>query len=428
MSSPTNVAYLPNAGGSIEERCRHRYGVWHPDLQLSVSPTTGLVTILPHLHNYVVLLKVNPSAKLSYSIFDQAEMLNGVPMTNTMQTQLRSDLSKLLGKSVPPNDLADAISLVAHKNAVNPLEEWFRALPPPEKEGVYLDRWLMEVCGVEDTPINRVLGRKFLISAVARALKPGCYVEGSLIFYGDQGAGKTWLFTNLNPKPEYYSSEELNISNKKEAAAVCCGKFIIELGELNSIRRNELNAMKQYLTATSDTYQPKYKQRAETVPRMHVFGGTTNDDVFLTDPTGNRRFWCVQANGEIKKDLFLSIKQQLWAEALAAFDAGEEWTLTPEERDLLEASNKKFVVEDPLVTYLREALSLRCSNATEVSSYALQHEILSPYREKTHPKAIAQAMKALGWDQFQFTSGKEKGSRGYRRKLAPEFGEVSWDE
>ena len=101
------------------------------------------------------------------------------------------------------------------------------------------------------------------------------------------------------PKACVLLGEELNIGNKKEAAALCAGKFIIELGELNFIRRNELNAMKQYLTDTHDTYQPKYKQKAVTVPRMHIFGGSTNEETFLTDPTGNRRFWCVTAGDKV---------------------------------------------------------------------------------------------------------------------------------
>ena len=130
---------------------------------------------------------------------------------------------------------------------------------------------------------------------------------------------------------------------------MCAGKFIIELGELNSIRRNHLNAMKQYLTETHDTYQPKYKQKAITVPRMHIFGGSTNEETFLTDPTGNRRFWCVSAGEKIDQALFLAIKEQLWAEALAGYRAAsgpEAWTLSDEERVLLEEANRQFMVED----------------------------------------------------------------------------------
>jgi putative DNA primase/helicase len=424
MTPPSNAAISLVASAppsdqkpSPEDLCRKRYGFHYPDLLLSVDDKGEKVSIKANAANYRVILANMKGLDLRYSIFEQTELLNGRSLTDLDILNARERLIRLIGVNVAKQDVTDAMELIAHGKKFNPLDEWFRSLPPSEAKG-YLDRWLFDVCGSPESEINRILGRKWLISAVARALKPGCYVEGSLILYGPQGAGKTRLFRNLNPRPEYYCGEELNVSNKKEAAAVCAGKFIIELGELNSIRRNELNAMKQYLTEQSDTYQPKYKQKAITVPRMHVFGGSTNEETFLTDTTGNRRFWCVEAGEKINLDLFLKIKEQLWAEALAAFDAGEQWTLIDEERDMLEEANQQFQVEDPLAAYLQEALAPWPDEF--MSTNKIMNDVLKDYRDKRpHPKALAAAMRSLGWEQ-----GQKKGDggvvRGYKRPERPE--------
>jgi len=406
---------------SVKDRCIKKYGFHDHRLLLTINKSTGTVLIKPNAFNYRIIIENWKDLKLSFSAFEQTELLNGQPLTDLEidATWMRM-IQFLDGARVHRTDVQRVMELVAHANKFNPLQEWFDALPQAHGHG-YLDRWLVEVCGCPDIPIIRVLGRKWLISAVARALAPGCYVEGSLIFYGNQGIGKSWLFRNLNPRPEYYSGEELNIGNKKEAAAVCAGKFIIELGELNSIRRNELNAMKQYLTETHDTYQPKYKQKAITVARMHVFGGSTNEETFLTDPTGNRRFWCVPAGEKIDKELFLAIREQLWAEALAAYrvaKGAEDWTLTDEEREMLDQSNRQFLEENPLQTFLQVALEDRCRGEQTITTYRLLNEVLAPYKEKVHPKALASAMQALGWKKTQITSGQHKGAKGYLRPPA----------
>jgi len=170
--------------------------------------------------------------------------------------------------------------------------------------------------------------------------------------------------------------------------------------------------MKQYLTEKSDTYQPKYIQKAITVPRMHIFGGSTNEQTFLTDTTGNRRFWCVEAGKVIKQELFLEMKEQLWAEALAAYDAGEEWTLTTEEREMLEEANGQFQMEDPLAAYLQETLPLYTDQF--FSTNMLMQRVLKDYKEKVHPKGLAAAMRTLGWEKSKTRTGDQV-LNGYKR-------------
>jgi predicted P-loop ATPase len=293
-------------------------------------------------------------------------------------------------------DIKHAVRKVATENGFSPLKDWFQALPSSDER--HLDSWLTDVCGAADTAANRLIGRKWLISGAARALEPGCYVEGTMVLYGQSGVGKSRLIESLAPRPEWYCSSDIDMSNSQKASQTCQGKFMIELAELASVRRCDMEQLKAYLTTSNDTYVPKFANNPVTVPRCHIYAASTNDPGVLAEEAMSRRFWCVEV-GRVDHARFMLIRGKLWAEARDAYLAGESWTLTQEELALVHQSNTRFHDQDPLAEHLAEYLrnmNSGLSYGEEIPTRDLNIEA-KRLDLKVHPRRVAKVMRELGW-------------------------------
>ena len=387
----------------IKNKCIEKYSFYNENLMLSDKNK-----IIHNLNNVEIIISyLYPNIK--YSVFDRKIYINNKPLLQNDIYQIAVNVSKITVSSPSTKEIFNTIQLIANKNQFNILKDYFDNLLFNNTN--YIDNWLTLVCGAADTKINRIIGRKWLISCVARACEPGSYIEGSLIFFGKQAAGKTWFFKNINPLPEYYCGESVDISNTQKASQTYAGKFIIEFNELSSLSKASLEDAKRYLTETVDVYVPKYENLSVSIPRMMVFGGSTNDPNILSDTTGNRRFWCCEI-GKINQDLFLKIKEDLWAEAYQAFKNKESWVLTSDERDLLSIENAQFESDDPFYDFMKEKLSLYPDNFFGASKLM---EIAKTFEYKIHPKTISKVMIKLGFSRTQFTKGVNKGSVCYVR-------------
>jgi predicted P-loop ATPase len=219
---------------------------------------------------------------------------------------------------VGSNVAREAVQSVAYEQRFHPILRWLEGL---QWDGTpRLDKWLSAYLGTPNTPLTRAIGRKFLISAVARVYKPGCKVDHMLIPEGKQGAQKSKALRAL--VGDDWFTDQLSDLGTKDASQDLRGTWVIELSELAAMQGREIERVKGYVSRQIDRYRPSYGRRAIDVPRQCVFIGTTNDDEYLPDSTGNRRFWPITCT-TIDVDAIAHDRAQLWAEAVAAYHAGE---------------------------------------------------------------------------------------------------------
>ena len=167
------------------------------------------------------------------------------------------------------------------------------------------------------------------VAAVARCFRPGCKFDQICILSGRQGIGKSLLLSRMGRE---WFNDSITSFDGKEARENLRGVWIVELGEMTAFSRSESEAAKQFLSQTEDRYRAAYGRRTVQYPRRCVFFGTSNSADFLRDTTGNRRFWPVDCSFErrtkiVHDDLTLAEVDQIWAEAVAKFNAGEELIL-----------------------------------------------------------------------------------------------------
>jgi len=253
---------------------------------------------------------------------------------------LRWYAERRLCKNLPSRNLDDALSLIAKKNAKDPVLDYLNSLT---WDGVpRLDRLFVDLFGAEDSLYTREVTRKFFTAAVARQFEPGTKFDCMLIIGGEQGIGKSTVARYLAGTNWY--TDSLEKFEGKDAADLLRGKVIVEIGELNAMSRQEITSVKQFLSKEYDEYRGAYEKRVENHMRRCVFYGTTNDTEYLKDITGNRRFWPIDCGKKSysKKDL-MRVKEsrdQIWAEAVARYRCGETLFLEGESAEVAKVAQK----------------------------------------------------------------------------------------
>ena len=221
--------------------------------------------------------------------------------------------------------IGDAVLLAMQSCMRHPVREYLLSL---KWDGVArADTIFVDYLGAEDTEYTRTVTRKALIGAVARIMQPGCKHDHILVLVGPQGCRKSTTLAKLGKS---WFSDSFYTVQGKEAYEQIQGFWLIEMGEMAATRKAELESIKQFVSKQSDSYRAAYAKRTQEHPRQCAFFGTTNDDEFLRDATGGRRFWPVTVTdkGRETGDYFTAeIVDQVWAEIVMRYSAGENWYL-----------------------------------------------------------------------------------------------------
>lgn len=230
--------------------------------------------------------------------------------------------------------------------------EWCNVATPTDADPELLETWLMRAFpGLEDTPLLRMYSKKWLIGGVARAVDPGVFIKGMLVLVSGQSAGKTSMFRMLGG--EFYDSPSTAHLDSKDSTMTCHYSWLLELEEMDFLRKNTVEAIKKYLTTTSDKIRLPYGSQMETFYRPCFYAGTANRPDILADSTGNDRFWCVELpeNAICDFEFIAEHRQTLWALAYRAWMAVRDGTdmerveavnLTRDEREVMREANQKF--------------------------------------------------------------------------------------
>ena len=256
-----------------------------------------------------------------------------------------------------------ALTKVSDDRAYHPVCEYLLTLEwdgIPRDETVFID-----FLGAEDTPYVRAVTRKTLAAGAGRILAPGIKFDTIPVIIGGQGIGKSTMLAKLGKQ---WYSDSLSISDMKDKTAPekLQGNWLLELSELAGIKKMDVETVKSFASRVDDKYRPSYGRVVESHPRQCIIIGSTNSDGgFLRDVTGNRRFWPINVTGEGTRrpwDITEYEVDQIWAEAVANFNAGEELFLKGAEaqaaadaqRDAMETDDREGLVAAFLDTLLPE--------------------------------------------------------------------------
>jgi predicted P-loop ATPase len=253
-----------------------------------------------------------------------------------------------------------AVAKVVDDRSYHPIREFFESLP--EWDGIKrVDTLLIDYLGAEDSPYVRAVTRKELCAAYVRVHKPGVKFDTMIVLNGDQGIGKSTLIGVL--AGNWLGSLSLSASAKEQCETLTAS-WIVEIPELKGMRQADTDAIKDLISRQSDDYRAAYARKRTKNPRHCIFIASTNDDNFLKDTTGNRRFWVVPVKGngtpgKWAKQL-TETRAQIWREARYYYEQGETLCLSEELERQAKAIQSEFTeaAHDPLRDYLQEWLDI----------------------------------------------------------------------
>ena len=293
--------------------------------------------------------------------------------------------------------------LVGEENGRNPLTDSLDKLDWDGEDRI--ENWIVKATGCDDIEINRQMGEKWLIQAIARAYSPGCKADCILILTGRQGAGKSTMFRAL-ATDEYFADTPLDIGSANSYTQIARA-WIYEVAELDSVRRSQNSATKAFFSAQEDNYRPAYGRNAVTVKRHVVFAGTTNDKQFINDDTGSRRYWPVNVD-KIDIEWVKESRDQLWAEAIVKYRDGVKWYLDNEMEDTRHEESKVYRQDDPWVDPISIWLRI---NPAEVTTHNVMEDCLKIDRAKMTRRdemRVATILAKLGLGKVRRSSGGKR--------------------
>jgi len=230
-------------------------------------------------------------------------------------------------------------------------------------------------------------------------MQPGCLMRQLPVLEGGQYAGKSTAMRILGG--EWFGDTLFKIGDK-DAYQVLRGKWLYEIAELDAFNRAEATAMKGFISSPADTYRASYARESRDWPRQVVFAGTTNHDEYFKDSSGNTRYvpWLTEQDGRINLDGLAGNRDQLFAEAMARYQAGARWHPTREEQTtLFDPEQESREIPEIWTQLLAEGLEKNMSDSVTMADLIGILKIDPGKIDGSRAMAtrIGTCMRKLGW-------------------------------
>jgi putative DNA primase/helicase len=429
---PGSKSKAPQQPKPPDENDRHRDGTLPDDpfedadpIPPSVGPVREVLQQLdlkengrpkPTLQNIVRVFEADPrwTGRIRFNELSSSDELEHAPVadglrrrSDTLDGEVGLWLADHYRLDVKTGLVAEGISIVAARHAHHPVRVYLRDL-----------RWdgtsrapalFVKYFGAVDTELVRSLGQAFLLSCIARVIKPGSKVDTTPILVGSQGAKKSTGLRVLAVRPEWFADTHLDLGSKDTFETIQ-GRWIYELAELDAFKGREWSRIKSLLSSPRDTWRRPYGRHSVQVDRQVVFCGTTNEDTFLGDPTGSRRFWPVRV-GEVDVAALLRDRDQLWAEAFQLFNAGARWWLDDVQDRALATASEEFRIQDPWEELILQWVYGRSGVTT---ADVLEQAVKKPkdtWTQNDQTRVVA-VLRRSGWTQTRPRAGAGTAGRG----------------
>jgi putative DNA primase/helicase len=342
------------------------------------------------------------AGRIAFNQFTRDVEVDGAPMQNYHVIEFRKIMhdDRFKARKV---DVLDEMEAEARRNQYDPLTSYLGGLKWDGKRRI--DTWLVDYLGCD--PANQFyshVAAKILVGAVARARRPGCKLDTMPVLEGKQGIGKSTAIRYLFG--DQFFIDDLGDFHSKDSFQLIQGAWACEIAEMSALAKSEVADVKKFLSKVQDKFRAPYERAPVIVPRRTIFFGSVNPEVgagYLKDTTGARRFWPI-ACGDVNLRGILQDRDQLWAEAVQRFDAGEKWYLDDKgalaDAEAEQAKRFEFhpwqaVIED-YISGIEDGVMKSEVTINELLTKAVR---ITPDKQNVqHSRIVGGIMRHMGWE------------------------------
>lgn len=277
---------------------------------------------------------------------------------NDLEPALLGYIEKWYGVLFTKQNMTDAIVNVAHRYEFNPVFDYFEKVHA-EWDGVErMSEFFPTYLGVPFNEVTTLTTQIWLVGAVAKTYETECKFDFVLDLVGGQGTGKTTILQKLGKK--WYTDSITDLKDK-DNFAIMLRSLIVNDDEMVATQNSKFEEIKKFVTAVHLEFRKPFDRRSERYPKNFIIARTTNEEEYLKDKTGERRFLPLFANPgtQLKhpaRDLEDVEVDLIWGEAVALYKNGFSFSLTKEQEELIGSHRERFQykddVEQAIETYL----------------------------------------------------------------------------
>lgn len=307
--------------------------------------------------------------------------------------------------------IRDCVRALSKQNASSPHLDWVRGQVWDGQER--LDTWMIRHWGAPDNEFVREVSRKWLISSIARMENPGTKVDWMLIVIGNQGTGKTsmpGIMFRGNTLTLYGDSSDKDLHMKLHSA-LCIG-----FDELDSFGKKETSFLKAMITTAQDHFRPPYGSSVEIHERRSVLYGCGNRKEFLmADPSGYRRYACIEVDELLNFKGLEEEVGQLWAEAYHLWAMGgiDFWEVAGAD-EVAQDFVAPSMYEDRILQFLDMRGRQKFSDGDDyfMTSDIMEFMGMGKSASNSHiTRDIAAILRGLGYEQVKKRVGGDSSPR-----------------
>lgn len=319
----------------------------------------------PTSYNYKMILLNEPTLKGKFKFNEFSVLIEKTSLKLPWKTNKKiiedndiAELKSFIQRAYSINNntnFIEGLTMASYELAFHPVREYLDNL---EWDGEHrVENILIDYMGADDNEYTRAVLTKMLLAAVTRVYHPGTKFDCMLVLQGKQGLGKSELIKRLAHKIEWFSDNKVDIDDSKKVIENYGGRWLIEIAELDGFNKKENGAIKRFITTIQYIARMAFMKSTTTYLVQYILFGTTNEQKFLTDKTGNRRFWVVKCDpNKVSKSVFDDLSEndinQIWAEIVTMYKGYKEegcknyLLLNEEQKKYVEEIQKEFTKDD----------------------------------------------------------------------------------